>query len=207
MAVGFERLQSPFGSQARRRQRRSKRRVLLGMDLGQLTKGLGHLEMLVFPAFAATASGLSPQTNAPCTPLRQAQLDRVPSPAEHPFSLAGVAAAVFHGHLGLKGAPLGTGHLRSGQAYIGNLVWGRGLQGSRGEGFHKHEITSRKRQTCSKTSSITGLNLMWAAFCLACLAALGCHRLLVCRRVAFLRLRDWCPFFLMAGGVLLADLC
>src|SRR5689334_23960668 len=102
------------------------------MGLGLLPKGFGHLWMGVFPAWAATAGGLGPQAHDPRAPLSQAQCDRVTSPTKYTFGLAGVPAAVFHRHLGLKGAPRGAGHLRSSQAYIGNLLWAR--QRSRSQG-------------------------------------------------------------------------
>src|SRR5262249_55470152 len=95
------------------------------MGLGLLTKGLSHLRMGVFPACAATAGGLGTQAHDPRAPLSQAQLDRVTSPTKYTCGLAGVPAAVFHRHLGLKGTPRGAGHLRSSQAYVGNLLWAR----------------------------------------------------------------------------------
>src|SRR6266571_6159641 len=60
--LGAQRLQGGFGRQARIGQRGAKRRVLLSMGLGQLTKGLCRLWMLGFPAFAATAGGLGAET-------------------------------------------------------------------------------------------------------------------------------------------------
>jgi hypothetical protein len=62
----------------------------------------------------------------PCTPVKMYLLvskSGMTSPTKHTFGLAGVAATVFHRHLGFKGAPRGTGHLRSGQAYVGDLLW------------------------------------------------------------------------------------
>jgi len=48
--------------------------------------------------------------------------------------------------------------------------------------------------------------LLWGSFCLACLAALGLHRVIARSRVGHFGLRDLVPFLLMAGGVLLLGL-
>lgn len=48
--------------------------------------------------------------------------------------------------------------------------------------------------------------LMLASFCLACLAALGLHRLLARSRLGLLRTRDFLPFLLLASVVLLLAL-
>jgi len=93
------------------------------MGLGLLPQSLGHLRLGVFPAWAATAGGLGTQAPDPRTPLSQAQFDRVTSPTKYTFGLAGVPAAVFHRHLGLKSAPRGAGHLRSSHADVGDLLW------------------------------------------------------------------------------------
>jgi hypothetical protein len=132
IAQGPERLQGPGGRQARRGQRRAKRRVVLRMGLGQLTERWGALGMRVFPACATTASGLGTATKDPWPPLGQATCHGVASPTADALGLAGVAAAVLHRYLGLQGSPCGAGHLRGSQAYVGNLCRGRGLTTSLG---------------------------------------------------------------------------
>jgi hypothetical protein len=114
-------LQGRFGGQPRLGQARAKRRVLLRMRLGKLTKGLSHLRMLLFPSFAATQGRLRPATDDPSAFLCQAQGHGLAALPEDGCCLQGRALTLFHRHLGLKGAPRGPGHLRGREADIGNL--------------------------------------------------------------------------------------
>jgi hypothetical protein len=116
------------------------------MGFSLLTKGLGHVRMGIFPTWAATAGGLGPQAHDPRAPLSQAQCDRVTSPTKDTFGLAGVPTAVFHRHLGLKGAPRGAGHLRSSQAYVGNLLWTGQRSRSQGYTLREHEMISNREE-------------------------------------------------------------
>jgi hypothetical protein len=116
------------------------------MGLGLLTKGLGHLRMGVFPAWAATAGGLGTHAHDSRAPLSQAQFDCMTSPTKYTFGLAGVPAAVCHCHLGFKGAPRGASHLRSSQAYVGNLLWAGQRRRAQGETLREHEMISNREE-------------------------------------------------------------
>src|SRR2546425_5362433 len=69
----LQRLEGRWGRQPRGGQARAKRWVWLRMGVGTLTKRLGCLRRLLFPAFATTASRLRAQTDAPGSSLCQAQ--------------------------------------------------------------------------------------------------------------------------------------
>src|SRR4029434_8104153 len=60
-----ERLQGRLGCQPAVGQAGAKGWVLLRMGFGELTQGLSHLRMLLFPAFAATEGRLRAQANDP----------------------------------------------------------------------------------------------------------------------------------------------
>ena len=121
-ALGAERRHCRFGRQPRIGQGRPKRRILLGMRLREGAQGGGRLRVVVFPALPATEGGLRPQTRYARASLGQADFDGLPAPPEQTLGLARVARAVLLCHLGLKGSPLGAGHLRGGQAQISNLL-------------------------------------------------------------------------------------
>ena len=80
------------------------------MGVGKVTKRLGCLRMLIFPAFATTASRLSAQTDDPGSSLCQAKRHSLTPPTKDGFSHQGVAPTIFQRHLCLKSAPLGTSH-------------------------------------------------------------------------------------------------
>jgi hypothetical protein len=80
------------------------------MRLGELTQRLSHLRMLLFPAFAPTERRLSPQPEDPGASLGEAKRHGLAPPTKDSFSHQGVALTIFYRHLGLKGAPFGTGH-------------------------------------------------------------------------------------------------
>ena len=141
-ALGAECRHCRFGRQPRIGQGRPKRRVLLGLRLRQRAQGGGRLRVLVFPALPATEGGLRPHTRHARASLGQADFDSLAAPPEHPLRLAWVARAVLLRHLGLKGPPLGAGHLRGGQAQIGNLLRTDLLRKSPGYTLPEHHIPS-----------------------------------------------------------------
>jgi hypothetical protein len=112
IALDSQRLQSHLGGQTCRGQRGAKRRVLLGMRLGQVTQSLGHVGMRVFPTVAATAGSPGPEAQEVCTPFGEAKCDRMASLTKHTFGLAGVTTTILQRHCCLKGAPCSSHHFR-----------------------------------------------------------------------------------------------
>ena len=86
-----QRLQSRLGREACVDQTGAKCRILLRMGIGKLTKRLGSLRLLLFPAFAATESCLSPQTDDPASALGQPKRYGLASPPKDSFRHQGVA--------------------------------------------------------------------------------------------------------------------
>src|SRR5215475_3738832 len=85
IALLSERLQCRLGRQPRVGYARAKRRVLLCMRIGELTKRCRCLPVPVFPAFASTEGRLRPKTNEPGASLRQAKRHGLASPTKKGF--------------------------------------------------------------------------------------------------------------------------
>ena len=102
------------------------------MRLRESAQGGGSLRLVIFPAFPATEGGLGTQTRHVRASLGQAYFEGFPAPPKQTLSVARVACAVLLRHLRLKGSPFGPGHLRGGQAQIGNLLTTDLLRKSRG---------------------------------------------------------------------------
>jgi hypothetical protein len=77
---------------------------------------VGRIAYELFPAFASTESRLSAQTHEHRASLCQAKRHGLTSPTEEGCGQQGGAPTVLQRHLGLKGAPLGAGHLGGRQA-------------------------------------------------------------------------------------------
>src|SRR6266850_2577911 len=85
LALLSERLQCRVGRQPRGGEARAKRRVLLCLRIGELTKRCRHLLVPVFPAFASTESRWSPKTHEPGSSLRHAKRHGLASPTKKSF--------------------------------------------------------------------------------------------------------------------------
>src|SRR5207253_8112097 len=93
-----ERLQGRLGRQPRVGEARAKRRVLLRMGIGKLTKRCSRLRGLVFPAFASTEGRLRTKTNEPCSSLRQAKRYGLASPPKQGLGPQRAARPISHSH-------------------------------------------------------------------------------------------------------------
>src|SRR6266478_3737094 len=103
-----QRLQGRLGREACVGQTGAKCRILLRMGIGKLTKRLGGLRLLLFPAFAATESRLSPQTDDPAAALGQTKRYGLAPPSKDSFRHQGVARTIFQRHRSLKRSPCGA---------------------------------------------------------------------------------------------------
>ena len=81
------------------------------MGFGQPPEGSRRLWVLLFPPFTATTGRLRPETPDARASLGKPHSNSTAPPTEDCFGQEGVASTVFHGHLGLKGAPFRPGHL------------------------------------------------------------------------------------------------
>jgi hypothetical protein len=104
--LGSQGFESRVGCQSCRGQCRTKGRVLLRMGFSQLVQRLSGLGVPLFPPFAPTEGRLRPETPDTRTSLGKPHGNRMTPPTEDRFGEERVASTVFHGHLGLKGAPL-----------------------------------------------------------------------------------------------------
>src|SRR5712691_1224701 len=114
IALLAQRLQGRLGRQPRVGYARAKRRVLLRMRIGELTKRFSHQRMPLFPAFASTEGSLSPKTKATGSSLRQAKCHGLASPPKDDFGHQRSAPVIFQRHLGFKGTPRRAGHFGGG---------------------------------------------------------------------------------------------
>src|SRR6266446_3953872 len=73
-------------------------RGLWRMGLGKVTQRLGNLRLVLFPAFAATASRWRPQTEDPAAAFGQATRDGLAPPPQDSFRHQGVARTRFQRH-------------------------------------------------------------------------------------------------------------
>src|SRR6266446_7147176 len=103
-----QRLQGRLSREAGIGQTGAKCRILLRMGIGKLTKRLGGLWLLLFPAFAATESRLSPQTDDPASALGQTTRYGLAPPPKDSFRHQGVALTIFQRHRSLKRSPFGA---------------------------------------------------------------------------------------------------
>src|SRR5215468_10382242 len=139
-----ERFQGGFGRQPRVGQAGAKRGGLLRLRFGQLTQGVSHLRMLLFPACAATEGRLRPETHDASASLGSAQRHRLAAPPKDGFRPQGIAATILQRHLGLKGAPCGAGHVDAARrrsaiwdglstGRLSNVAWCMDMIGPRAE--------------------------------------------------------------------------
>jgi len=91
------------------------------MGLGKVTQRLGNLRLVLFPAFAATASRWRPQTEDPAAAFGQATRDGLAPPPQDSFRHQGVARTRFQRHRSLKRAPFGASQCGCREAEIGAL--------------------------------------------------------------------------------------
>src|SRR4029453_12469259 len=91
------------------------------MGIGKLTKRLGCLRMLLFPASATTEGRLRTKTPEPGASLRQAKRHGLASPPKKGFGQEGATPTIFHRHLGLKGPPCRPAHLGGRQTEVSDL--------------------------------------------------------------------------------------
>jgi hypothetical protein len=86
------------------------------MGFGELTQGLRHVRMLLFPTFAATEGRLRAQANDPGASLAEAACHGLAAPTKDGFRHQGIAPTIFQGHLGLKSPSFWPGSLGCCQA-------------------------------------------------------------------------------------------
>jgi hypothetical protein len=91
------------------------------MRISKVTKRLSGLRMLLFPAFATTASGLRSSTDEPASSCGQTKRHGLAPPTKNGFRHQGVTLTIFQRHLGLESSPFGAGHLGCCEAEIGDL--------------------------------------------------------------------------------------
>ena len=89
---------------------------MLRMGFGQPPECFSRLWVLLFPTFPATAGRLCPETPDARASLGKPHGKSTAPPTEDRLGQEGVASTVFHGHLGLKGAPFRPSHLGGCQA-------------------------------------------------------------------------------------------
>jgi len=120
--LGPQCFSSGLGGEARIRQRRAKRRVLLRVRFGQLAPRRGRLRRMLLPAFAPTAGRLRPQAEHARAVFCQARRNGLAAPAQYRLGEPCAAATVFQRHLRLKSTPGGTRHLRCREAQVLHLT-------------------------------------------------------------------------------------
>jgi hypothetical protein len=84
---------------------------LVRLHIGELPQRCSHLRLPLFPAFAATAGRRRTETPEASASLGHAKRHRLAAPPKAGFRPQGIAATILQRHLGLKGAPCGTGHV------------------------------------------------------------------------------------------------
>src|SRR5438105_9941047 len=122
---------------------RAKRRVLVRMRIGELTKRCSRLLGLVFPAFPSTEGRLRPKANEPGSSLRHAKRHGLASPTKQGFGQEGIAPTILHRHLGLKGSPCRPAHLGGRQTEISELRGTERRSACKRRVWYAHDRTSR----------------------------------------------------------------
>src|SRR6266566_5068423 len=97
-----ERLQGRLGCQPGGGQAGAECRVLLRLGFGELTQGLRHVRMLLFPTCAATEGRWRAQAHDPGASLAEAACHGLAAPPTDGFRHQGMAPTILQGHLGLK---------------------------------------------------------------------------------------------------------
>ena len=90
-----ERLASGLGREARIRERRAKRRVLLGVRFGELSQRCGRLRLPLLPTFTPAKGCVRPSTAYACAVFRQPHLHRLAAPAHDRLGEPCAAVTVF----------------------------------------------------------------------------------------------------------------
>ncbi len=142
-----------LGRQARERQGRAKRRVLLGMTFRQFPQGLRHLRVFLLPQFRTAAERVEPQTNDPGTFLMQTELHGLPTPAENVLGTPSTATAIFQRHLRLKRPAVRPRHLARSKPDIFKVDgFKRNLPFSYRGNLHQQYLQSQNRLEVSHTT-------------------------------------------------------
>jgi len=138
------RRQGGFGSPARGGQAGATRRSLLRMGLGELPPRFSDLRMPRCPAFAATAGRLRTETPEASASRGPAKRHRLAAPTTDGFRPQRMAVTILQRHLGLKGAPCGTGQVGCREAQSGHVCWTGQRQAVQHGMGHGHDRASRR---------------------------------------------------------------